>query len=72
MSTPFTFGVVGAGWRAEFFKAPGLTPRSVFEQLSAMQMLDVHFPTTDGPPAAKSNLCRHSLRSEDLLSPISC
>ena len=29
-------------------KAPGLTPRSVFEQLSAMQMLDVHFPTTDG------------------------
>ena len=30
-------------------KAPGLTPRSVFEQLSAMQMLDVHFPTTDGP-----------------------
>ena len=29
-------------------KAPGLTPRSVFEQLHAMQMLDVHFPTTDG------------------------
>ena len=29
-------------------KAPGLTPRSVFEQLNAMQMLDVHFPTTDG------------------------
>jgi transposase len=29
-------------------KAPGLTPRSVLEQLSAMQMLDVHFPTTDG------------------------
>jgi transposase len=29
-------------------KAPGLTPRSVFEQLCAMQMLDVHFPTTDG------------------------
>jgi len=28
-------------------KAPGLTPRSFFEQLSAMQMLDVHFPTTD-------------------------
>ena len=71
-----------------------------------MQMLDVHFPTTDGRtlifrritapnntlkllltqpgpqlprnprpeslPAAKSNLCLHSLRSEDLLSPISC
>lgn len=29
-------------------KAPGLTPRSVIEQLCAMQMLDVHFPTTDG------------------------
>ena len=29
-------------------KAPGLTPRSVLEQLSAIQMLDVHFPTTDG------------------------
>ncbi len=29
-------------------KAPGLTPRAVLEQLSAMQMLDVHFPTTDG------------------------
>jgi transposase len=29
-------------------KAPGLTPRSLLEQLCAMQMLDVHFPTTDG------------------------
>jgi transposase len=29
-------------------RAPGLTPRSVFEQLSAIQMLDVHFPATDG------------------------
>jgi transposase len=28
-------------------KAPGLTPRSVIEHLCAMQMLDVHFPTTD-------------------------
>jgi transposase len=28
-------------------KAPGLTPRSIIEQLSAIQMLDVHFPTTD-------------------------
>ncbi len=28
-------------------KAPGLTPRAVLEQLSALQMLDVHFPTTD-------------------------
>lgn len=29
-------------------KAPGLTPRSLIEQMSAIQMLDVHFPTTDG------------------------
>lgn len=29
-------------------QAPGLTPRSVLEQLKAMQMLDVRLPTTDG------------------------
>jgi transposase len=29
-------------------KAPGLTPRSLLEQLCAIPMLDVHFPTTDG------------------------
>jgi len=29
-------------------KAPGLTPRAVLEKFTAMQMLDVHFPTTDG------------------------
>ena len=29
-------------------KAPGLTPRSVFEQLAGLQMLDVKFPTSDG------------------------
>ena len=28
--------------------APGLTPRSVLDKLAALQMLDVHFPTTDG------------------------
>jgi transposase len=28
--------------------APGLTPRSVIEKLSAIQMIDVHVPTTDG------------------------
>ncbi len=28
--------------------APGLTPRSVLEKLGALQMLDVHLPTTDG------------------------
>jgi len=29
-------------------KAPGLTPRAVLEKFARMQMLDVHFPTTDG------------------------
>ena len=28
--------------------APGLTPRSILEQLKAVQMIDVHVPTTDG------------------------
>jgi transposase len=28
--------------------APGLTPRAVLNKLAAIQMLDVHFPTTDG------------------------
>lgn len=29
-------------------QAPGLTTRSVLEKFAGMQMLDVHFPTTDG------------------------
>ena len=28
--------------------APGLTPRVVLEKFASLQMLDVHFPTTDG------------------------
>ncbi len=28
--------------------APGLTPRSALEKFAAMQMIDVHLPTTDG------------------------
>ena len=28
--------------------APGLTPRAVLDKLAAIQMLYVHFPTTDG------------------------
>ena len=28
--------------------APGLTPRSLFEKFSAVQMIDVHIPTIDG------------------------
>ena len=29
-------------------KAPGLTPRAALEKFARMQMLDVHFPTTNG------------------------
>ena len=28
--------------------APGLTPRAALEKFSAIQMVDVHLPTTDG------------------------
>jgi hypothetical protein len=28
--------------------APGLTPRAVLEKFKAIQMIDLHFPTTDG------------------------
>ncbi|HEV2328814.1 MAG TPA: IS1634 family transposase, partial [Verrucomicrobiae bacterium] len=28
--------------------APGLTPRSVLEKFAAVQMVDVHLPTSDG------------------------
>jgi hypothetical protein len=28
--------------------APGLAPRAVLDKFAAIQMLDVHFPTTDG------------------------
>ena len=30
------------------FHAPGLTPRSILEQMKTIQMIDVHIPTTDG------------------------
>lgn len=30
------------------YRAPGLTVRQAIEKFAAMQMLDVHFPTTDG------------------------
>jgi transposase len=29
-------------------RAPGLTPRSVFDKFAGVQMIDVHIPTTDG------------------------
>jgi hypothetical protein len=36
------------GTRSIHALAPGLTPRSVLEKFAAMQMIDLHLPTTDG------------------------
>jgi Transposase DDE domain len=53
--------------------APGLTPRSVFEKFAAVQMLDVHVPTTDGrellltrytQPEPELSLLLHKLKLE--------
>jgi hypothetical protein len=38
----------GGCWHKLRLKAPGLSVRSLLEQLSAIPILDVHFPTTDG------------------------
>ena len=43
--------------------APGLTPRSVIEKFSAMQMIDVHIPTTDG---RELQLTRHTQAEPEL------
>jgi len=42
--------------------APGLTPRSILEKFAAMQMLDVHFPTTDGRELV---FCRYTQPEKD-------
>jgi transposase len=44
--------------------APGLTARAVLEKFAAVQMLDVHIPTTDGREIV---LTRHTQPSQDLL-----
>jgi hypothetical protein len=36
--------------------APGLTPRAVLDKMAAVQMLDVHFPITDGRTLVLSRL----------------
>jgi transposase len=42
--------------------APGLTPRAVLEKMAAIQMLDVHFPTTDGRELI---FCRYTQPEKD-------
>jgi hypothetical protein len=44
--------------------APGLTPRSVLEKFAAVQMIDVHIPTTDG---RELQLTRYTQPEPDLL-----
>lgn len=43
--------------------APGLTPRAVFEKFAALQMIDVHIPTTDG---REIHLARYTQPEPDL------
>ena len=43
--------------------APGLTPRSVLEKFGAVQMIDVHLPTTDGRTVIMS---RYTQPEQDL------
>jgi len=47
--------------------APGLTPRSVLEKFSAMQMIDVHLPTTDGREVILSRYTQPEKDQEMLL-----
>lgn len=47
--------------------APGLTPRSVLEKFSAMQMIDVHLPTTDGREVILSRYTQPEPEQELLL-----
>lgn len=42
--------------------APGLTPRSMLEKFASIQMLDVHFPTTDGRELV---FCRYTQPEKD-------
>jgi len=51
-------------------RAPGLTPRSVLEQLSAIQMLDVHFPTTREALAAQPDFASPSVTTANRLGGI--
>jgi hypothetical protein len=49
-----------ARWRAV---AGGLTPRAVLEKFCAVQMVDVHLPTTDGRTVI---LTRHTQPEKEL------
>jgi len=48
--------------------SPGLTPRSILEQMKAIQMIDVHIPTTDGRELRMSRYTRPDKSHQLLLS----
>lgn len=48
--------------------APGLTPRSILEQMKTIQMIDVHIPTTDGRELKMSRYTRPEKHQQLLLS----
>lgn len=54
-------------------KAPGLTARQALDKFSTMQMLDVHFPTTDGPNSSSPDIQNpNQTTSYSWLSSIGC
>ena len=48
--------------------SPGLRPRSILEQMKAIQMIDVHIPTTDGRQLRMSRYTRPDKSHQLLLS----
>lgn len=48
--------------------APGLTPRSILEQMKTIQMIDVHIPTTDGRELRMARYTRPEKAQELLLT----
>ena len=48
--------------------APGLTPRSILEQMKTIQMIDVHIPTTDGRELKMSRYTRPEKHQQLILS----
>jgi transposase len=48
--------------------SPGLTPRSILEQMKAIQMIDVHVPTTDGRELKMSRYTKPDKAQQLLLS----
>lgn len=48
--------------------APGLTPRAVLEEFAALQMIDVHLPTSDGRKVIMSRYTQPEPELQLLLS----